>query len=140
MGLEVFLKSGMDVPPGAESLPPYIIHFEMDWVNVRYARDKAKLLLQAVDRNVGREIASDTERAEYLIADTLAANAHTDQAVMQVLAFVLVFLCSDSPEKLASLASGTPTRTGYLLTPRDAADGAADPARLFRFRHVTVAI
>ncbi|CAK0739230.1 hypothetical protein CCP1ISM_1010003 [Azospirillaceae bacterium] len=143
MSLEVFLKSGIDVEAGAESQPPYILHFEMESANVRYARDKARLLLKAVDRNAGRDFANDTARAEYLLADTLAANAHTDPGVMQVLAFILVFLCSETPEALAALVTGRVAKVGYLLTPHEdaeppGAESPVDSGKLFRFRRVEV--
>ncbi len=136
MDTEIFLKAGVDLPEGGECLPPFIIHFHIDTANIRFAHDKALILLKAVDRNAGRTFDSDTARAEYLIADAIAANAHTVHEVMQALAFILVFLCTDTPEKMEALVGGEIAKAGTLILPLD--DPAAnDDDRIFQFRHVT---
>ena len=133
MEVEVFLKEGIGIAEGGACAPPYIIHFVMDTANIPLARERAKLLLKGLDRAANRDFRDDSERAEHLISDTIAANAHTDQRVMQAIAFVLVHLCTDTPEKLAALAGGRVGKAGFLLTP---GDGPETEPGVFGFRHV----
>ncbi len=133
MEIEVFLKEGVDLVEGTECSPPYIIHFVMDTANIGLARERAKLLLRGLDQAADRQFRDDSERARHLISDTIIANAHTDPRVMQAIAFVLVLLCTDTPETPAALLEGRVSKVGFLLSPDD---GPA-VGTVFRFRRVS---
>ena len=125
MEFEVFLKEGLEIAEGDECSPPYIIHFLMDSDNILMARDRARLLVKGLDQASGKNFNNDSDRARHLIWDAIIGNAHTDQRVMQALAFLLVYLCTETAEALSDSLDGRIGKVGLLLLPADPAAAAA---------------
>ncbi len=121
MEFEVFLKEGLEITGEDECSPPYIIHFLMDSNNIVVARERAKILVKGLDLASGKIFSDDSERAKHLIWDAVIGNAHTDQRVMQALAFLLVYLCTETTEALSEILDGRIGKVGLLLLPADPA-------------------
>ena len=116
MLIDFFLKSGKLA--GADDAPPFSLEFQTDVANLEKARRPALKLLAAIDANVrgGISFENDTERAVYLIGDSVTKNTHLQKAVQKAMTAVIVFLATDTDERLEGVASGKYARIGFVVT------------------------
>ena len=112
--------------------PPPLVKFQLASENIKVAIKQATPLLKMVtEERAGITFANDIERAEHLIVDAIANNAHTNQQMLQVLSYVIIYLASGTPEHLTELESGKVAKVGFILHPgrglsaRQALDAAA---------------
>ena len=116
MLIDFFLKSGKLA--GADDAAPFLLDFQIDAANLEKARGPALKLLAAVDANVrgGISFENDTERAVYLIGDSVTKNTHLQKAVQKAMSAVIVFLATDTDERLEDVVSGKYARIGFVVT------------------------
>ena len=116
MLIDFFLKSGKLA--GADDAPPFSLEFQIDAANLEKARGPALKLLAAIDANVrgGISFENDTERAVYLIGDAVTKNTRLQKAVQKAMSAVIVFLATDTDERLEGVASGKYARIGFVVT------------------------
>jgi len=116
MLIDFFLKNGKLL--GADDAPPFLLDFQLDAANIEKARSPALKLLAAVDASVrsGISFESDTERAVYLIGDSVTKNTHSQKTVQKAMSAVIVFLATDTDERLADVVSGKYSRIGFVAT------------------------
>lgn len=128
MLIEFFLKNGKLA--GVDDAPPFLLNFQLDAANIEKARSPALKLLAAVDANVrgGISFETDTERAVYLIGDAVTKNTHTQKTVQKAMSAVIVFLATDTDERLSDVVIGKYARIGFVATLGDI--WAAEPAAM----------
>ncbi|MBC7951377.1 MAG: hypothetical protein H7Z12_06070 [Rhodospirillaceae bacterium] len=120
--VQFFLKMAED---GDDLTAPYLLSFGLERAHIGLAGEAARPILDAI-KEAG-EFADDSQAAEYGLSDAIVANGHLDPEVQHVMAPVVVFLATDTPDKLAAIAAGA-TRLGFVLTP-----GKVPPKLEFRF-------
>ena len=116
MLIDFFLKSGKLA--GADDAPPFLLEFQTDVANLEKARGPALKLLAAIDANVrgGISFENDTERAVYLIGDAVTKNTRLQKADQKAMSAVIVFMATDTDERLEGVASGKYARIGFVVT------------------------
>ncbi|MEI6559796.1 MAG: hypothetical protein WCO00_15440 [Rhodospirillaceae bacterium] len=116
MLIDFFLKSGKLASAG--DAPPFLLEFQVDAAKLEKTRGPALKLLAAIDANVrgGISFENDTERAVYLIGDSVTKNTHLQKAVQKAMSAVIVFLATDTDERREDVASGKYARIGFVVT------------------------
>lgn len=119
--VQFFLK--MDAE--GEAAAPYLLTFGLDRAHIAMAAESARPIVDAI-KDSG-DFASDAQAAEHGLSEAIVADGHLDPEVQHVMAPVVVFLATDTPEKQAAIADGA-KRVGFVLTP-----GKVPPQLIFRF-------
>ena len=116
MLIDFFLKSGKLA--GADDAPPFLLEFQVEAAKLEKTRGPALKLLAAIDANVraGISFENDTERAVYLIGDSVTKNTHLQKAVQKAMSAVIVFLATDTDERWEGVVSGKYARIGFVVT------------------------
>lgn len=120
--VQFFLKMAED---GDDLAAPYLLTFGLERAHVDMAGQAARPILDAI-REAG-DFPDDAQAAEYGLSEAIVAAGHLDPEVQHVMAPVVVFLATDTPDKLAVIAQGA-KQVGFVLTP-----GKVPPKLEFRF-------
>ena len=117
--IEFTLKLGPcddPIPP-----PPFMAAFKIAPTKVPILREKASLILKAS----GGQGGDDTQRARQFITSTVLAKTLNEAGIREMVASVLVLLCTDSPKRLSMVLDASVARVGYVLTPERLPDVAS---------------
>ena len=93
--------------------PPFVAIFKIMTKNVPSLREKASLILRAS----GGGNADETQKARQFITSTVLAKTMNEPGVREMVASVLVLLCTDTPERLSAVLEASVARVGYVVTP-----------------------
>ena len=96
--------------------PPYLLEFKLAQDDIADAQAKADILLDGLQDQTG--IGDPSQAARLTIADIVLGNGQQDPEHQEVLAYLLVHLATDTPEKLQEIEDGA-TAVGFLLSPSD---------------------
>ena len=117
--IEFALKLGPSDDP--IPAPPFAAMFKIAPANVGFLREKASLILKASGGKGGDE----NQRAKQFISSTVLAKTLNEAGIREMVASVLVLLCTDTADHLSLVSSGGVSRVGYVLTPERLPDVAA---------------
>lgn len=109
--VQFFLQMAED---SDDATAPYLLSFGLERAHLAMASDSARPILDAI-RAAG-DFADDAQAAQHGLSEAIVANGHLDPEVQHVMAPVVVYLATDSADKLAAIAEGA-TKVGFVLTP-----------------------
>ncbi len=119
MPVEFLLKSGDGVLETGLPPPPYLIQFSVAPNHVLHLRDKARAILDnTTPRSSSTGSVDDSERAEGFLSEAVTADALLDAGQRTRMACVLLFRCTDTPERLSAVIEGRVARAGLIMTTR----------------------
>ncbi len=96
--------------------PPYLLEFKLELDDIADVQAKADILIDGLQDQTG--IGDPSQAARLTVADVVLGNGHTDPEHQEILAYLLVHLATDTPEKLQEIEDGA-TAVGFLLTPSE---------------------
>ena len=121
MLIEFFLKVGT-----IDAEPPYLIQWQVNTAKLETSIASATKFLAAADgRLKSGSFADDTERSVYMLGDCVAKSTYKAPKVAKILKDVLIFLATDTPERLAAILSGRYSRIGFVTASADVFSGKA---------------
>ncbi|GEM_PF-4370717 len=111
--IHFFLKQATSAY-SADVGPPYLLEFKLEQDDIADIQAKADILLDGLMDQTG--IGDPSQAARLAVADVVLGDGHTDPEHQEVLAYLLVYLATDTSEKLQEIEDGADT-IGFLLTP-----------------------
>lgn len=91
-----------------------LLSFGLDRAHIALAAENALPIIEAIKQS--GEFTDDAHAARHGLAEAIVANGHLDADVQHVMAPVVVYLASDTPDKLTAIAAGA-KKIGFVLTP-----------------------
>lgn len=95
---------------------PYLLEFKLELDDMADVQAKADILLDGLQDQTG--IGDPSHAARLAVADLVLGNGHTEPEHQEVLAYLLVHLATDTPEKQQEIEDGA-NALGFLLIPSD---------------------
>lgn len=109
--VQFFLKMAAD---GEDLKAPFLLSFGLERAHITMAAENARPILEAIKES--GEFDNDAHAAQMALAEAIVANGHLDAEVQHVMAPLVVYLATDTADKLAAVNAGA-KKAGFLLTP-----------------------
>ena len=122
MLIEFFLKIGT-----IDAEPPYLFQFQVNTTKIETSLASASKFLAASDgRLKSGSFADDTERSVFMLGDCVAKATYKAPKVARIMKDILIFLATDTPERLAAVSSGQYAKVGFVVVSGDVFSGKAE--------------